>query len=319
MKTFKNVGTVKNVFDGIELPNIKKGIGHVRYSTVKKIDLNGFLKECQPFQGSIDNINFALAHNGNIPTKNKIKEEFGLEIETNSDTLIIVKLIEAIYPRYNNWKDTLTFLMNTVSGSYCFVILADNKIWGMRDRFGIRPLAIGKSRKGFCITSETVALSSFNYVRDVNPGEIICVDSNSLDTIYQCENTKPKFCSFEMIYFMHHDSIVNNMKCDEIRYNLGFKLGKRETDIIDDSSVVCLPNSSIPNARGFADAIYKQYLHFIQKRKNMTRTFILPSEKKRKEACDKKFIFAGDGLKNKNIYLVDDSIVGGTTMKSSTK
>ncbi len=127
---------------------------------------------------------------------------------------------------------------------------------------------------------------------------------------------KLNFCSFEMIYFMHHDSIVNGTECDEIRYNLGYKLGTTEKKIIKNSIVVCLPNSAIPNARGFSDAIGRPYFPFIKKRKNMIRTFILPSEKKRQDACDKKFMFDSENLANKDIYLIDDSIVRGTTMKS---
>lgn len=320
--TIKNVGQVDTVFANIQLPKINKGIGHVRYSTVKKNATNNLLEECQPLDGYVLSgtkyYKFSLVHNGNIPTKDYIQKEYNID-PNNSDTHIIVKLIEKIYPRYNNWKDTLIYIMNKIVGSYCFAILADNKIYAMRDRFGIRPLALGRAKKGYCIASETIAMQNYTYVRDINPGEIVSIDLYTFDIIYQYQQAQLNFCSFEMIYFMHHESIINGRTCEDIRYNLGFNLGKGEIDnsnIIENSIVVCLPNSSIPNAKGFADAIGKHYSHFIKKRKNMTRTFILPNQKKRKEACDKKFIFDDVNLKDQDIFVIDDSIVRGTTMTS---
>lgn len=320
IKTIKNIGSVNKVFGNVELPKIKKAIGHVRYSTVRKTTLQNAINECQPFEGCIaldsSNITFSLVHNGNIPTKESIQKDYGINIENNSDTLTIVKLIEIIYKQYNNWHHTLMYIMNKIVGSYCFAILADNKIYAMRDRYGIRPLVIGRSKKGFCITSETVALQNYTYIRDIKPGEIVSIDMFSFETIYQHNKPIMNFCSFEMIYFMHHESMIDGRTCDEVRYNLGFQLGNTENVIIENSIVVCLPNSSIPNAKGFADAINKPFRHYIQKRDNVTRTFILPTEKQRKEACDNKFIFDFDGLKGMDLYVIDDSIVRGTTMST---
>jgi amidophosphoribosyltransferase len=314
IRTVKDIGTVDDVFRNIKLPKINKALGHVRYSTVKKSTRENAVKESQPFQS--DSANFSLVHNGNIPTKDQIQIEYGISIESNSDTLTIVKLIEMIYKSYNDWPKTLMYIMNRVAGSYCFAILTGEKVYAMRDRYGIRPLVVGRSKKGFCVTSETVGLQQYAYVRDVKPGEIISIDMYNFETVYQYHLPNLSFCSFEIIYFMHHDSLVNGNRCDDVRYNLGYSLGLAEEWVVDDSVVVCLPNSSIPNARGFSDAIKRPYCHYIRKRDGVTRTFILPTEEQRREACDNKFIFDDEKLKETNVYVVDDSIVRGTTMLS---
>jgi len=314
IRTVKDVGLVDDVFANIKLPQIKRALGHVRYSTVRKSTRENAIKESQPFQSDV--LNFSLVHNGNIPTKDQIQIEYGISIDSNSDTLTIVKLIEMIYKKYNDWPKTLMYVMNRIAGSYCFAILTDEKIYAMRDIYGIRPLVIGRSKKGFCISSETIALQHYTYMRDVLPGEIVSIDMYNFETVYQHHSPKPSFCSFEMIYFMHHDSLVNGRRCDDIRYNLGYDLGLGEECVVDDAVVVCLPNSSIPNARGFSDAVKRPYCHYIMKRDGVTRTFILPTEEQRREACDNKFIFDEERLKGANVYVVDDSIVRGTTMLS---
>ena len=312
--TIKDIGTVDDVFQNIKLPKINKAVGHVRYSTVKKTTRENMIKESQPFQN--DTINFSLVHNGNIPTKDYIQKEFNISAENTSDTMVIVQLVELIYNQYNDWHKTLMYIMNKIAGSYCFAILTNDKIYVMRDRYGIRPLVIGRSKKGFCVTSETVALQDYSYIRDINAGEIVSIDFYNFETIYQLNSSRLSFCSFEMIYFMHHDSIVDNKSCNEIRYSLGYNLGLTETNIIENSIIVCLPNSSIPNARGFSDAIKKPYHPYIRKRIGVTRTFILPTEQQRRDACDNKFIFDDVNLQNKDLYIIDDSIVRGTTMLS---
>lgn len=338
IKTIKGLGTVKSVFpleplESLEsqsqsnnLPNFNRGIGHVRYSTVKKTTEEKMLEECQPFQTfQSSKYNFSLAHNGNIPTIKNIIKKYNIEINTNSDTFAIVKLIEKILDKYKNWNDTLKFIMNTVPGSYCFVILTENNIYALRDRYGIRPLVYGKSNSGFCIASETIALNNYKYVRDILPGEIVCIDFQTnklklkLKKIYQHPNKSHSFCSFELIYFMSDKSKINNITNNEIRYKLGYKLGESEINIIENSIVVCLPNTSIPNAKGFANAINKPYYDYIKKRKGMGRTFILNDQEKRAQACINKFLFDEKNLINKEIYLVDDSIVRGTTMKTVIK
>lgn len=314
IRIVKDVGTVDDVFGNIKLPMIKKALGHVRYSTVKKSTRENAVKESQPFQS--DNGNFSLVHNGNIPTKDQIQIEYGIDVGSNSDTVTIVKLIEMIYKDYSDWPKTLMYIMNRVAGSYCFAILTGDKVYAMRDRYGIRPLVVGRSKKGFCVTSETVALQHYAYVRDVKPGEIVSIDMYNFETVYQHHSPKPSFCSFEMIYFMHHESIVNGKSCDDVRYNLGYNLGLTETSVVDGAVVVCLPNSSIPNAMGFSEAVKRPYCNYVKKRDGVTRTFILPTEEQRREACDNKFIFDVDGLKGLDVYVVDDSIVRGTTMLS---
>jgi amidophosphoribosyltransferase len=320
--TYKGLGKVDEVFKDyqFEFP-INMGISHVRYSTTVKSDPQLSLDKTQPLIGKISNEQFALAHNGNIPDVDKIKNEYGFIIDNHSDTFVLLKLIEHLYTtKYHNLEDTLKYIINIIPGAYCLLVLTKDKIYALRDQFGIRPLVIGKSKKiGYCFASESVALENFDFQRDVIPGEIVMIDNSfNLKTIYQCQQIPTfHFCSFEYIYFMDPHSFSNNQAIEKIRYNLGFVLGTQEKDILDQSFILAIPNSSIAGSTGFAHAIKKKYKKYILKSKTIDRTFILPTNEERKIACDNKFtLHKKHKMTNKNIYIVDDSIVRGNTLKS---
>lgn len=318
LKLYKNLGLVNDVFNGFNIGITNSAIGHVRYSTIKKASPEIMLSEAQPF---LSHDNFSICHNGNIPTINKIKKQFEINVDNSSDTFVIMKLLERMYQKYNNWPDTLKFIMNTIPGSYCFLVLTCDNIYALRDQYGIRPLIIGKNNLGHCFVSESCALENFKFLRNVNPGEIVSVNNkNVLEVVYQCEKITPSFCSFEYIYFMNHNSISNDIKIEKLRYEHGYQLGLKEQNILENSIVVPIPMSSLPGAYGFADATKIPFELYIQKKINIGRTFILPTKEKRSFACQNKFIF-GDESKiiNKNIYIIDDSIVRGTTMKYIVK
>ena len=317
MELFKNVGLVEDVFKNFNknvLSNV--GIGHVRYSTTKK-DEYKLLEECQPFSNS----EFGIAHNGNIPFIQKIKEYYKMECGNNSDTYILMKFMELIKEKYNDMGELLKYIIHTVTGSYALIVITKNKIYALRDRYGIRPLTIMRSKldKTLCVASETIAVDKnvYDTIRTINPGEIITIDHQlEFDTIYQYSDTIPNFCSFEYIYFMHHQSVHENIHVELTRYKLGYELGLMESHILNHNVVIPIPNSSIPSASGFADAIDSNIKQYIVKNESSKRTFILPTENERKIACSKKFNFVNcDELANKNIYLIDDSIVRGTTIK----
>ena len=183
-------------------------------------------------------------------------------------------------------------------------------------RYGIRPLVVGNNKMGYLIASETIALGTYNYIRDIKPGEIIEINANKLNTVYQYPNTIPNFCSLEYIYFMNYKSKIQNKEIGQVRYELGKALGQLE--IIYNKTnciVVPVPNSSIPNGKGFADGAGLEYAEYITRNPKILRTFILPTQQDRQVACELKFGFLDKEIKQKIIYLVDDSIVRGTTMK----
>lgn len=318
--TFKNIGLVLDVFSNFNPTTISKiGIGHVRYSTAKK-DKSKFLDETQPLSNNL----FSLAHNGNIPFIDKIKDHYKIDTDNNSDSVILKKFMELLMEtKYNSIEDMLKYIINNVSGTYCLLILTQNKIYAIRDRYGIRPLVIFKDKSQNCtyIASETIAFDGNNQemeiIRDINPGEILSLDQNQhMESVYTHPLPQSMFCSFEYIYFMHHESVQSNKKIEDIRYNLGYELGLAEKDPFSNSVVIPIPNSSIPASKGFASAIKSVSKEHIVKNPIVKRTFILPTEKERNHACSQKFSFVDtDELYNKNIYLIDDSIVRGTTIK----
>lgn len=328
IETYKHLGSVENVFDDFKKNNdtiiTYQSIGHTRYSTRVKSTLNEKLKETQPIFHQIPdtNVSFTIAHNGNIEN---LKKTFQLKSETQSDTILLTELISIKYQEYQNWKNTLIYIMNQIKGVFCLVILTNNgDIYALRDRFGYRPLCIGKRKginSGYCITSESVALQNNTYqyrlIRDILEGEIIKIRKSDLrlEEIYTYKHTNPQFCSLEYFYFMKPSSINSNTKIEDIRFQLGFQMGIEEQNIIPESIVCAIPNTSIPAAKGFAAGSQLPYLPLITKRAKSGRTFILPTDEERYLACKRKFKFSEE-LKDKIIYLIDDSIVRGNTVKT---
>lgn len=314
--THKNIGLVEDVFHNYQPHKSALGLGHVRYSTTKK-DQNKFLEEAQP----LSNNNFAIAHNGNISFIQNIKDSYQIQTNNNSDTVILMKFMELLQTKYDNIENILKHIIINVTGTYSLVILTKNQIYGLRDRYGIRPLTLmqNKSNRSLCLTSETVAFNENDYIiiRDIRPGEIISINLQcQYNTIYQHAQINYNFCSFEYIYFMHHQSKYNDNSVEDLRYKLGYELGLAEKDLYPNNIVIPVPNSSIPASQGFADAIKSHCKHHILKNSEIKRTFILPTDEARKKACSQKFLFIdGAELFNKNIYLIDDSIVRGTTIK----
>lgn len=320
--TFKNLGLVEDVFKNFKFDSITNHcIAHVRYSTRKKNNDQIMLEEAQPLIGQIDNVKFALAHNGNIPTINAIKEEYKIDSTNNSDSYILVKLIEILYKKYGDMETVLKYIIDTVAGSYSIVILYNNNVYAIRDRFGIRPLLIGKRKNdgsGYCFVSESVALDNYKQLREVYPGEIIKSNGTNLITIYKSTKTNLSFCSFEYIYFMSSASDINSVKVSDVRYRLGYALGKTEklSDMPSNSIILSVPTSSIYGAKGFADVTGYPYEEYILKNENVNRTFIIANEEERKIICEKKFYLLENKLINQNVYLIDDSIVRSTTCKT---
>lgn len=317
--TFKNLGLVKNIFSNFkEIYNI--GIGHVRYSTVKKTTLENKMRETQP----IDSNSFSLAHNGNIPNIHKLKEKYHIDDQTVSDTIILVKIIEKLQLKYNdNWTNILIDIVHNINGVYCLVIIVNNEIYAVRDSYGVRPLCIGKSKNGYCISSESCAIQDYELIGDVNSGEIVklYVDNDNnikMKSVYRKNNKDKIFCSFEYIYFMNDKSIYNKKLIENIRYQLGYELGMMEKNINRASVVLSIPNTANVSAKGFATATNLDFQSYITKNESVGRTFILPTNEERIMACNNKFIL-DPLLKDLNVYIIDDSIVRGNTLKSVVK
>lgn len=314
--TFKGRGEVLDVFKDYKYaPSSRLGIGHVRYSTTKKSNTDTLEKELQPIHIS----NFSLVHNGNVPIADYLKEEYDIVSDNNSDTFILYKLLE-ILSKERDWDSAVIEFMKMVPGSFCLGILVEGKIYVMRDRYGIRPLYLGLSKRGgYHVSSENNPFirRDIRTIRQVEPGEVLVMSSSfGCKTLYKHMSPQIAFCSFEFFYFMHHDSEYNEEKLWDIRFRLGQRLAEYETILNKNYIVTYVPNSSIPAAKGFAYQLGLECCECLVRNGTIKRTFILPTDSERISACNKKFSFIPNNIKGKDIFLIDDSIVRGNTMKS---
>ena len=172
--------------------DLKVGIGHTRYKTSGSETIEGRLNELQPLKDKIKEGLIYLAHNGNIPKVNGHDTSYLLNYITNKKGYSL--------------EDILIDIMNMIPGSYSLVILHRGTLYAMRDRYGVRPLCIGENEKGIYISSESVGLPENSYKRDVRAGEIIKINSNGIENIYQHNVVYEGLCLFEIIYFLNEES-----------------------------------------------------------------------------------------------------------------
>ena len=297
----KYKGTINlnnNLFDFTR--NIKIGIAHTRYTTSTKY-INGNKTAIQPLKENLNNFLTYLVHNGNI-----------INIKTH-DTYYLLNLIKN---QKGTMDEKLTFIVNNVPAAFCLMLIHNDSLYIVRDRFGIRPLCFGEDKKGWFISSESCALPKNTYTRDVKPGEIIKISNNIFSTIYQHPNPKMSLCSFELYYFLNDNSFVDGYYVKNIRKHLGKLLAEKEKITAKNYIVVGIPQTGIYYGKEYAKQLNLDYKQYIYKDTSIGRTFILPNQETRINECKKKFIYNCEKLKNKNIIIVDDSIVRGNVIKS---
>jgi amidophosphoribosyltransferase len=310
----KDMGLVSDVFkEG--LPDELKGsvcIGHVRYSTTGASTLNN----AQPLVIKYKMGNIALAHNGNLINADVLRdllEDGGAVFQTSIDSEVIANLI-ARYAR-KGFEAAIQETMQAVKGSYALVILANDKLIGVRDPQGIRPLCIGKIGDSFILSSESCAIDTVGgeFIRDVEPGEIVIIDDSGLKSLKIEEETRPTVCIFEYIYFARPDSIIDGISVYEARRNAGMALALEHP--VDADLVISVPDSGTVAAIGYAEQSGIPYGEGLIKNKYVGRTFIKPDQNLRELAVQVKLNPLKRNIEGKRIVLVDDSIVRGTTSR----
>lgn len=288
--------------------NIKSCITHNRYSTNK--NKTSLLEQSQPLYFKNNDLDFSLVHNGNITNVHKyISYE-----EELSDTQNIIKFFENVH--IYNFEERLKEFINTIHCSYSIIILFKDILYVLRDRYGYKPLTLGLINNNYCISSEN-CINDFITIRDINPGEIIKINSSGYKTIYYKKNKLQLSCIFEYIYFMKEDTMINTNKLYNIRKNLGKNLASMEIIKFQNNNTIVVgsPNTAIPMGQGYAEYLNLTYKQLLVKGKNCGRTFILKDQTSRQKEC-KKFIVNKELIKDKIIILVDDSLVRGNTLKS---
>lgn len=311
---YKNMGLVSDVFDRKILSDMKGkyAIGHVRYSTTGSSNVNN----AQPILGKYKLGSIAIAHNGNLVNADVLRElleDGGGIFQTSIDTEVILNLIARGAKK--GIENAVVDAVQLVKGSYAIVILTEDKLIGVRDPNGIRPLCIGKINDNYILCSESCALDSVgaDFVRDVKPGEIVIVDNDGLRSINFAEKTKCETCAFEYIYFARPDSTIDGINVYTSRLQTGRQLYSEAP--ADADVVIGVPDSGIAAAVGYAEASGIPYSIGFIKNKYVGRTFISPSQEMRERAVSVKLNPLKVNVNGKRVVLIDDSIVRGTTSK----
>jgi amidophosphoribosyltransferase len=285
-------------------------IGHVRYSTSG----GTVLRNIQPLFADFKFGGLAVAHNGNLTNAYAVRRslvERGCLFQSTSDTETIIHLIAI--SEYGRVVDRLTDALSQVEGAYSLVAMTQKKLIGARDPWGVRPLILGKLGDSYVLASETCALDIIgaDYVRDIEPGEIVIIDEKGLHSIKPFTKRKQRFCIFEYIYFARPDSILEGRNVYEARKNIGAELARES--IVPADVVVPVPDSGVPSAIGFAQEAGIPFELGIIRNHYVGRTFIEPSDQIRHLGVRLKHNANAGYLKGKRVVLVDDSIVRGTT------
>lgn len=330
----KENGMVRDVFMTRHMMRLvgNQGIGHVRYPTAG----TSSSAEAQPFYVNSP-YGITLAHNGNLTNAEQIAEALYSEdmrhINTDSDSEVLLNVLahemQNLGKQYPTPDDIFTAMMavyQRIEGAYAVVaMITGYGILAFRDPNGIRPLIYGErlAEDGgteYMIASESVALtaSGFNIVRDVQPGEAIFIDQNNQLFSKQCAESKPFTpCIFEYVYFARPDSIIDNISVYKARMRMGEKLAQKivrewgEDHKID--VVIPIPDTSRTSAMELAQHLGVKYREGFMKNRYIGRTFIMPGQQQRKKSVRQKLSAVPLEFKNKNVLLVDDSIVRGTT------
>ncbi len=290
----------------------ERAVGHVRYSTTGDTSL----RNVQPLFAEMAFGGLALGHNGNLTNAQAIRRQLvrrGCLFSSTTDTEVIIHLIAISL--YSSVEDRLIDALKQIDGAYSLVVMTKDAVLGVRDPLGIRPLVIGKVDGSWCLASESCALDIIGaeFVRDVEPGEIVCLTSTGIRSIKPFAPVQSRFCIFEYIYFARPDSIADGHSVYEVRKRIGAQLAI-ETPVEADV-VVPVPDSGVPAALGYAAQAGLPFDLGIIRNHYVGRTFIQPSDGVRHAGVKMKHNANRRVLEGKRVILVDDSIVRGTTSR----
>ena len=315
--THKRMGLVAQVYSEEDLDMLKgnMAIGHNRYATSG----GSFHEHTQPYTDS-DNL-VALAHNGNLPNVKKLVA-FLHSKKLQTDHLNDSGLMHAAISYYLKQGETLEGAIKKLfplfTGAFSLLVMTRDKIVAVRDEYGIRPFSLGKIGGGYVVASETCAIDTVDgiFIRDINPGEMVIIDKNGL-TSHTLAKANQKLDIFEFVYFTRPDSYLLGKKVYMVRKNLGRLLAREHPLKVD--VVVPVPDSSIPAALGYAEALGIPFDFGLMKNRYIGRTFIMPDQKLRDRGVRMKLNPVREILEGKKVAVIDDSIVRGTTSRQIVK
>jgi len=328
----KKQGLVSSIFDESVMTKLKgsMGIGHTRYPTVG----TNSAEEVQPF--FVQNANgIALAFNGNIVNypviKKKLQQEKRFYFNSNCDAEVLLHIFAEEYgknPSVSSVFDAVAKIHKELIGGYSVIaLLAGKGILAFKDPNGIRPVLVGErdnGTKSYAFASESIALSiqGYNNIRDLKPGEAVFIDAEQRMHSKVLTKAQPTPCVFEWVYFSTVESVLENKSIYSVRTKLGGELAKKVKALwpdIEIDIVIPVPDTSRPAALSLAQSLGVPYGEGLVKNRYIGRTFIMPTQRIREAAMELKMKPIETMIKGKNVMVVDDSIVRGTTSKRIVK
>ena len=314
---YKDMGLVNDVFNDEILTKLdgKMAVGHVRYSTTGE----SMRENAQPLVLRYVKGNIAIAHNGNLVNKDELAQELsvtGAIFQTTTDTEMIAYTIAKERLNSKSVEEAVEKTINHLVGAFSLIVMSPQKLIAARDPWGFRPLCMGKKGDAIVFASETCALDSVGaeFVRDIEPGEIVVVQDGKISTIRTHVDKQPHtMCIFEYLYFARPDSIIEGQSAHDSRMLAGKYLAQEfpvEADV-----VIGVPDSGLSAAMGYAKESGIPYDIGFVKNKYIGRTFIQPSQAMRENSVRIKLNVLKSTVEGKRVVMVDDSIVRGTTSK----
>ena len=321
--TKKDRGLVSEVFTDEALKYLKgnMAIGHNRYSTAG----GDSILDAQPVYAKYKLGEISIVHNGNLINKDEVRQDLidkGAIFQTGMDTENLIHLIAK--NTKDRLRDRIKEALGRTIGAYCFIVQSRSKQFVIRDRYGIRPLSLGKLKSGgYIVASETCAfdLVDADFIRDVNPGEMLIFseDYDEPESI-QLFESQYRPCAFEYVYFARPDSVIDGKNVYRTRENMGRALAKNDANqSIKADMVIPVPDSGVPAALGYAAESGIPFEYGIIRNHYIGRTFIEPTQEMRDLKVKMKLSPMRSLIAGKSLLVIDDSIVRGTTSKRIVK
>jgi amidophosphoribosyltransferase len=336
LTVMKDMGLVTTVFDERKLSGLRGhiAIGHTRYSTAGS---SGWM-DAQPSFRGVGRAGFGLAHNGNLTNTDALARSVGmLPGLVSSDTDLVAELLGQAFPpdvpqgsvthRADDLERALNAVLPLLEGAFSFVLLDADRLIGVRDPNGFRPLCLGHLEateafeEGWVLASESPALDVIGatFVRELEPGEMVIIDGKEVRTErpFPIERLDPKLCIFEFVYFARPDSILYGKEVHGARRRMGQLLATQAPVPAD--LVMGVPDSGVPAAEGYALASGIPYGQGLVKNRYIGRTFIAPTQAERANGVRRKLNPLRENITGKRLVVVDDSIVRGTTTRAMVR
>lgn len=316
----KEQGLVVEVFSEMTLQTMKghAAVAHVRYPSS---DESGY-DSIQPMQIKSRSGHLVISHNGAITNAEEIRNNLkkaGAIFQTSADFEVLLSLLARNRITTERIEEAILLMMAEIMGAYAMVIMSNNKVIGVRDPLGIRPLVLGQKGTCYVLASESCALDAVGakFVRDILPGEIITISKEGISSQYfvpeETAMKQGRICIFEFVYFARPDSVIDGASVYESRLNAGRALAKESP--CDCDLVVGAPDSGLAAAMGYALESGLPYGSALLKNRYVGRTFVQPSQMQREMSVQLKFSVMKTAVEGKRILMVDDSIVRGTTTR----